>query len=101
LIFLKKITYIYNQLKIKKMKIEFKTNGINLELTYSDCGSLEYVRNLDTNEHLMIELKHGYDVKESRTFLFFEKTKICKAYYAFIPSLNIFVPSRMFISAVK
>lgn len=80
------------------MKTNFEYCGIQIEITYNDNGYLEFVKNITTNEYLMIESKisgTGFTIDEDDSM--FGKLNICKSTYARIMDLDIFIPRMIFI----
>ena len=75
-------------------------NNVNIEITYNDKGYLDQIKNIDTNEYLIIESKIsgiGYNLKKEKFIFGNDTTNVCDARYVRIMDLDIFVPKFIFI----
>ena len=84
------------------MKINFEHSGVNMEITYDEKGYLDRVKNINTDEYMMLESKIegiGYKIKEDN-FIIGGKSNVCDARYIRVMDIDVFIPKFIFIPNV-
>ena len=81
------------------IKINFEYSGISMEITYDEKGCLDTVKNINTNEFMMLEsmIKGvGFKIKDD-IFMFGDNNNVCDARYVRIMDIDVFIPKFIFI----